>query len=100
MIDNIKAFNDLVLLRYRIYNSIFLTLELDGVHRTGILLPLLEEECASGLKNGESPTEIIEEFFDELEEYPNEQAVIDQLFRFIQYIERQVVLVDAIWNVD
>lgn len=96
MNENIKAFNNLVLLRYQIYNSIFLTLELDGVHRTGILLPLLEEQCVSGLKDGKSPKEIIDEFFANRKEYKDETEMIGQLFRFVQYIERQVVLVDAL----
>jgi phosphoenolpyruvate carboxylase len=96
MNDNIRAFNDLVLLRYQIYNSIFLTLGLDGVHRTGILLPLLEEQCRKGLKEGQSPKEIIEEFFAKRDEFKTEKEIIDQLFRFVQYIERQVVLVDAL----
>ncbi|MCZ4410148.1 phosphoenolpyruvate carboxylase [Cryomorphaceae bacterium 1068] len=96
MNNNVSAFNDLVLLRFKIYNSIFLTLNLDGVHRTGILLPLLEERCAEGLKNGYSPKEIVEAFFEDRKEYNTEETQIDQLFRFVQYIERQVVLVDAL----
>lgn len=96
MNDNIRAFNDLVLLRYQIYNSIFLTLGLDGVHRTGILLPLLEERCAQGFEEGESPKEIIEAFFRNRSEFNKEEELVDQLFRFVQYIERQVVLVDAL----
>jgi phosphoenolpyruvate carboxylase len=96
MNKNNSAFNDLVLLRFKIYNSIFLTLDLDGVHRTGILLPLLSEHCTEGLKTGSSPKEIINSFFSERKGYQSESAQIDQLFRFIQYIERQVVLVDAL----
>jgi phosphoenolpyruvate carboxylase len=96
MDNNVSAFNDLVLLRYKIYNSIFLTLELDGVHRTGILLPLLQEQCAEGLKEGKSPDDIIQSFFKDRKEYRSEEDQIDQLFRFVQYIERQVVLVDAL----
>jgi phosphoenolpyruvate carboxylase len=96
MNNNVSAFNDLVLLRFKIYNSIFLTLDLDGVHRTGILLPLLEEQCADGLQEGKSPDEIIASFFADRKEYKTEENQIDQLFRFIQYIERQVVLVDAL----
>jgi len=96
MDNNVSAFNDLVLLRYKIYNSIFLTLNLDGVHRTGILLPLLQEQCAGGLSEGKSPDEIIQSFFADRKEYRTEADRIDQLFRFVQYIERQVVLVDAL----
>lgn len=96
MNTNVTAFNDLVLLRFKVYNSIFLTLGLDGVHRTGILLPLLKEHCAKGLSEVKAPNDIIESFFNLRKEYKTEENQIDQLFRFVQYIERQVVLVDAL----
>jgi len=96
MNNSTSKFRDLVLLRYEIYNSIFLTLDLDGVHRTGILLPLLKDHCHEGLKGGMAPNEIISSFFEDRKEYKSEQDQIDQLFRFVQYIERQVVLVDAL----
>ncbi|MCH2214038.1 MAG: phosphoenolpyruvate carboxylase [Flavobacteriales bacterium] len=96
MNTNTSAFKDLVLLRFEIYNSIFLTLELDGVHRTGILLPLLKDHCEDGLKQSQTPNEIISSFFSDRKEYKTEQDKINQLFRFVQYIERQVVLVDAL----
>lgn len=96
MTENIKAFKDLVLLKYQVFNSVFLTLELDGVHKTGILLPLLTEHCEKEFKKGKNPREIIEDFFAEHREFTNEKEQLNQLFRFIQYIERQVVLVDAL----
>jgi phosphoenolpyruvate carboxylase len=96
MNDNIKAFSELVALKYQVFNSIFLTLDLDGVHQTGILLPLLSENCKESFAAGMTPDRIINSFFDDYEEFDNEKKRIDQLFRFIQYIERQVVLVDAL----
>ncbi len=96
MEDNLDAFNELVLLKYQVFNSIFLTLGLDGVHRTGIMLPLLQEHCQKAFKEGKSPDEIIESFFIEWSSFDTEKKRIDQLFRFIQYIERQVVLVDSL----
>ncbi len=96
MEDNMNAFNELVLLRYQVYNSIFLTLDLDGVHSTGILLPLLSEHCQEEFEKGANPKEIIQSFFEEQGDFDTETKQIDQLFRFIQFIERQVVLVDAL----
>ncbi|HCQ17065.1 MAG TPA: phosphoenolpyruvate carboxylase [Cryomorphaceae bacterium] len=92
----LEKFNNLVALRYQIYNSIFLTLNLDGVHQTGILLPLLSEICEDGLADERSPEAIIRYFFEEHTEYRTEEERVDQLFRFVQYIERQIVLVDAL----
>lgn len=96
MTDDLKVFNELVLLKYQVFNSIFLTLDLDGVHRTGILIPLLTERCAKGFNEGKSPDEIIDTFFDELPSETSEKERIDQMFRFVQFIERQIVLVDAL----
>ncbi|MCH4823015.1 phosphoenolpyruvate carboxylase [Gramella lutea] len=92
----LDRFNDNVLAKYQVYNSIFLTLPYDEIKQTGVLLPLFQDICEAGFKENKNPTEIVERFFDKYGENPSEQDKIDLLFRFIQYIERQVVLFDAI----
>jgi len=89
-------FNQTVLSKYQIYNSIFMTLPFDAVTKTGVLLPLFHETCEKGFKNGDDPTTIVETFFTKYQARRNKQSQINLLFRFIQYIERQVVLFDAI----
>ncbi|MDY0781214.1 phosphoenolpyruvate carboxylase [Tenacibaculum sp. IB213877] len=89
-------FNENVLSRYRIYNSIFMTLPFDTITNTGVLLPLFHEVCKQGFKEGKNPTTIVETFFDKYLSKSSEEEKINLLFRFIQYIERQVVLFDAI----
>jgi len=42
-----KAFNELVELKYQIYNSLFLTLQFDSIESAGTLLPLLQKYCKS-----------------------------------------------------
>jgi len=96
MTEDIKSFKNLVLLKYQVFNSVFLTLDLDGVHKTGILLPLLSEHCEREFEKGKNPRDIIESFFQEHREFTSKKEQLNQLFRFIQYIERQVVLVDAL----
>ncbi|HKL02158.1 MAG TPA: phosphoenolpyruvate carboxylase, partial [Cryomorphaceae bacterium] len=96
MNESKKAFEELVSLKYQVFNSIFLTLELDGVHKTGILLPLLNEHCQEGFLENQTPKEIIDSFFEEHQDFKTDKSKLDQLFRFIQYIERQVVLVDSL----
>jgi phosphoenolpyruvate carboxylase len=61
-----------------------------------VLLPLFHETCERGFKNGNNPSEIIEEFFVKYQARRSKKSQINLLFRFIQYIERQVVLFDAI----
>ena len=92
----LTRFNENVLAKYQIYNSIFMTLPFDAIGNTGILLPLFHEICKNGFKNKKNPSQIVESFFKTYQENPSEEDKINLLFKFIQYIERQVVLFDAI----
>ncbi|WP_345190451.1 phosphoenolpyruvate carboxylase [Algibacter agarivorans] len=92
----IARFNQNVLSKYQIYNSIFMTLPFDSVTKTGVLLPLFHETCKKGFEQGDDPTTIVEAFFKKYQARRDKQSQINLLFRFIQYIERQVVLFDAI----
>ncbi len=89
-------FNENVLSKYQIYNSIFLTLPFDAITNTGVMLPLFSTECKNGFTKKKKPTEIVDTFFKKYHENPTEKEKNNLLFRFIQYIERQVVLFDAI----
>ena len=79
---------------FEVYNSIFLTLPLDGIRGTGLRVPLFAEACREGLANGQSPMDLLAEHLQEVH-LPEEER-IGLLFRYVQYIERQVVLVDAL----
>ena len=92
----LTRFNENVLDKYQIYNSIFTSLPYDTISNTGVLLPLFHQTCEKGFANKKNPTEIVDYFFDKYIDDSNEKEKIDLLFRFIQYIERQVVLFDAI----
>jgi phosphoenolpyruvate carboxylase len=90
------AFNHEVVTRFELYNSLFQTLPFYQVKDTGILLPFFSSHCEKGTANQLSPTEIIESFFEKYVPGIDHQEQINRMFRFIQYIERQVVLFDAI----
>ncbi|SDX77424.1 Phosphoenolpyruvate carboxylase, type 1 [Lutibacter oricola] len=92
----LTRFNENVLSKYQIYNSIFMTLPFDTVTQTGVLLPLFHDICKKGFSEKQNPTEIVESFFKTYQENPSEEEKLNLLFKFIQYIERQVVLFDAI----
>ena len=92
----IARFNQNVLSKYQIYNSIFMTLPFDSVTKTGVLLPLFHETCQKGFANGDDPTTIVDLFFKKYQARRTKESQINLLFRFIQYIERQVVLFDAV----
>lgn len=91
-----KSFQELVELKYQLYNSLFLTLPLDAVEQTGLLLPLLQDHCIKGYDKGWSPEVIIDRFFSEHKADLNERERIGFLFKVIQYVERQIVLIDAL----
>ena len=92
----ITRFKQNVLSKYQIYNSIFMTLPFDSITKTGALLPLFFETCQKGFANNEDPTTIVNSFFKKYQARRSPKSQINLLFRFIQYIERQVVLFDAI----
>jgi len=91
-----RIFEESVTLNYRLYNGLFVTLPLAGVRQAGKLLPLLGDVCRHGLEQGRSPLQIVDDFFTHHLPSADESARVDFLFRVIQYIERQVVLIDAL----
>ena len=92
----LKRFNQHILSKYQIYNSIFITLPFDNIRNTGVLLPLFYDVCKKGFETGKTPTEIVDYFFNKYNEHPTSKEKFDLLFNFIQYIERQIVLFDAV----
>ena len=95
-LSKIDRFNQDVLSKYQIYNSVFLTLPFDSIDNTGSLLPLFSEICERGFENQETPKQILDFFANKYLDQASERDRIGIMFRFIQYIERQIVLFDAI----
>lgn len=91
-----KKFHQIVENKYQVYNSLFMSLPYEKMTNIGSLIPFLHHESANGFPAGKKPTEIISSFFKKHTGITNEDEQIDLLFRFIQYIERQVVLFDSI----
>ncbi len=92
----LQQFRNDVGIRFQLYNSLFTSLPFHRIEKTGILLSLLSNNCDEGYQQKLSPVKIIEEFFTKHTTYSNEKERNDLLFRFVQYIERQVVLFDAL----
>jgi phosphoenolpyruvate carboxylase len=95
-LPKIERFNQDVLSKYHIYNSVFITLPFHSIDNTGALLPLFADICDTGFKKQENPKEIVDSFAKRYLHDASETEKIDIMFRFIQYIERQIVLFDAI----
>ena len=82
--------------KYIIYNSLFAALPYSGVANVGALLPILLQTCEEGFSKDKSPIEIIDYFFKQHTYVETEKEKLDHLFKYVQYMERQVVLFDAI----
>jgi phosphoenolpyruvate carboxylase len=92
----LQQFKDKVAIKFQLYNSLFTSLPFHRIEKTGFLVPILLLNCEEGYKKGLGPVEIIEEFFLKQTSFTKEDEKIDLLFRLVQYIERQVVLFDAL----
>ena len=92
----LQQFRNEVGIRFQLYNSLFTSLPFHRIEKTGILLSLLSNNCEEGYKKKLSPVDIIEDFFNKHTTYTKTDERNDLLFRFVQYIERQVVLFDAL----
>ncbi|MDA8685802.1 phosphoenolpyruvate carboxylase, partial [Robiginitalea sp.] len=94
--ERLKEFTKSVRNKFNVYNSLFLNLPYTEGENVGIYIPLLFQQCDSGLKAGKNPTEILDDFFAAFTRANTEQQRIDLMFRIIQYVERQVVLYDSV----
>ncbi|MGE5317895.1 MAG: phosphoenolpyruvate carboxylase, partial [Chloroflexota bacterium] len=92
----IKNYEEYVELNFLLYSNLFLTLPLDEVVQTGMLLPLLRNACEKGLDEGVDPVSIIDDFVTKNKPGISVKQKIDFLFHIIQYVERQILLIDAL----
>ena len=83
-------------LKYHIFNSLFLRLPFDEITQTGLHIPILSKLCTELYSQGKSPEEIITFFFGEYFSKLNQSEQNTVLFNIIKYVERQVVLFDAV----
>ncbi|RYY64504.1 MAG: phosphoenolpyruvate carboxylase, partial [Chitinophagaceae bacterium] len=77
-------------------NSLFTALPFHRIEKTGFLVPILLLNCEEGYSKGLGPVEILEEFFSKQTAFVTAAEKLDLLFRLVQYVERQVVLFDAL----
>lgn len=91
-----ELFRQVVENKYQIYNSLFMNLPYDKMTNIGMLLPFLYQESKNGYEKGDSPMEVMQNFFESHTDIETEEEKVDLLFRIVQYVERQVVLFDSI----
>ena len=93
---SLENFKNAVGIKFQLYNSLFTSLPFHRIEKTNILLLMFLDMCEEGYKKNLSPTQIVEAFFQRFTSYKNKKEQTGLLFRFIQYVERQVVLFDAL----
>ncbi|MED7789080.1 phosphoenolpyruvate carboxylase [Francisella sp. 19X1-34] len=89
LLENYKS---KVELKYKMLNGLFLSTPLDKKHNANFKLATFSNICKSELKNDKDPIEIIENMYPEM----SEEERLETFIKFIRYIERQIVLVDAL----
>lgn len=94
--QTLKNYRHYVLNKFHVNNSLFLNLPFDAVYQTGVLLPFLSHACEQGYQAGMSPHQIMQRFFAQQGNLEDEDQRLKLLFKCVQYIERQIVLFDAI----
>lgn len=93
---SLENFKNHIGIKYQLYNSLFTSLPFHRIEKTNILLSMFLDTCEEGYKRKLSPLEIVDDFFQRLTTVKNKKEQYDLMFRFIQYVERQVVLFDAL----
>ena len=58
----IERFNEKILSRFQIYNSLFLTLPFENIKKTSLLLPLFADFCKTSYEEKINPKEIVNSF--------------------------------------
>jgi len=94
--NNNSKYQKNIVNKFQVYNSLFLKLPFDQIANVGLLLPLLSKYCQQGFEDNLNPQQIIDSFLIKYANINDEESKISILFKFIQYIERQVVLFDAV----
>lgn len=91
-----EVFHYEIALKYQLYNSLFITLPFENLHEIGVELPVFAETCRKMLSQGSSPLKIVEYFFDHILPIKDFDQRIDIMVLMLQFIERQIVLFDAL----
>ncbi len=92
----LDKFNSEVALKYSLYNSLFLTLPFQKMEEVGTLLTFFSKYCAEQIQKGRHPQQIVQHFLKKHLTHLNEINPTGILFTMLQFVERQIVLFDAL----
>ena len=88
-------YEELVYTKFVLYKSLFSNLPYEDIKEIAAFLPVFRKDCERGLAAGKSPMDIVEDFLAQRRR-DSKSGGESLLFKFIQFIERQIVLFDAL----
>ena len=88
----VESYKSEVELKYKMLNGLFLSTPLDKEHNANAILATFANICKDLIENAKDPIETIENLYPEMSEEQKLQIFV----KFIRYIERQTVLIDAL----
>ncbi len=93
-----KNFNELIALKFQLFNSLFTSLPFYKIEKTGVLLSLFLMHCEETFESEKikNPEQLVHDFFSKHTNALSHTEQLQLLFSFIKYVERQVVLFDAL----
>lgn len=92
--DKLQMYEQEVLLKYQIFNGLFLGLPFADPDQAGARLPIFAKMAEEWLSAGKTAPQIVNDFLALIA--VSRERHHGLLFKFIQFIERQVVLFDAL----
>lgn len=92
----LNHYHVLVLTKYQLYNSLFITLPFANLPKVGAQLPLFRKLCEQLIDEKKTPSQIIQAFFKTIAHTSTPEQQMATLFLLLQFIERQIVLFDAL----
>ncbi len=96
-LNKLQAFERDVILKYQLFNGLFLGLPFADPDQAGARLPIFSKMCGDWLNEGLSAPEAVAKY---LSVVPiDEKNKLGLLVKFLQFIERQVVLFDSLEDV-
>lgn len=90
------SFTSEVARKFQLFNGLFLGLPFEKVRSAGILLPVFGEYCRRELQKGTHPSRIVTSFLAEHLPTTSAEDRVEYVFKFLQLVERQIVLFDAV----
>lgn len=97
MVQNkLTTYQNEVILKYQTYNGLFLNLPFADEMQAGQRLPIFTKVCQEMINSGESIPDAVEKFLQLVPiKHTNNLKLLN---KFLQFIERQIVLFDALEN--